>query len=384
MRFEFATATRIIVGPGMIREIGALAAGLGGRALVVTGSQPERVGQVFDLLDEKQIAHVTFPVSGEPTITTAQAGVDQVRASACEMVISIGGGSVIDAGKAVAALATNPGDALNYLEVIGSNKPLIHPPMPFIAIPTTAGTGAEVTRNAVLASPEHNLKVSLRSPLMLPRIALVDPELTHSMSPATTAATGLDALTQLVEPYVCNVANPITDALCREGMQRAASALRRAYHYGDDSEARYDMAVASLLGGLALANARLGAVHGFAGPIGGMFPAPHGAVCGRLLPFVMEANINALQERQPESDALWRYMEIAAIVTGDAEATAGDGLAWVRDLCGELQIPKLSSYGITEADIPTIAEKSAGASSMQGNPVKLTAAELEAVLRAAL
>lgn len=384
MRFEFATATRIIVGPGMIREIGALAAGLGGRALVVTGSQPERVGQVFDLLDEKQIAHVTFPVSGEPTITTAQAGVDQVRASACEMVISIGGGSVIDAGKAVAALATNPGDALNYLEVIGSNKPLIHPPMPFIAIPTTAGTGAEVTRNAVLASPEHNLKVSLRSPLMLPRIALVDPELTHSMSPATTAATGLDALTQLVEPYVCNVANPITDALCREGMQRAASALRRAYHYGDDSEARYDMAVASLLGGLALANAKLGAVHGFAGPIGGMFPAPHGAVCGRLLPFVMEANINALQERQPESDALWRYMEIAAIVTGDAEATAGDGLAWVRELCGELQIPKLSSYGITEADIPTIAEKSAGASSMQGNPVKLTAAELEAVLRAAL
>lgn len=384
MRFEFATATRIIVGPGMIREIGTLAAGLGERALVVTGSQPERVGQVFDLLDEKQIAHVTFPVSGEPTISTAQAGVDQVRASACEMVISIGGGSVIDAGKAIAALATNPGDALNYLEVIGSNKPLIHPPMPFIAIPTTAGTGAEVTRNAVLASPEHNLKVSLRSPLMLPRIALVDPELTHSMSPATTAATGLDALTQLIEPYVCNVANPITDALCREGMQRAASALRRAYHYGDDSEARYDMAVASLLGGLALANAKLGAVHGFAGPIGGMFPAPHGAVCGRLLPFVMEANINALQERQPESDALWRYMEIAAIVTGDAEATAGDGLAWVRDLCGELQIPKLSSYGITEADIPTIAEKSAGASSMQGNPVKLTAAELEAVLRAAL
>lgn len=373
-----------MVGAGILKEIGALAEGLGQSALVVTGSQPERVGRIFELLDEKQITHVTFPVSGEPTISTAQAGIEKVRASGCEMVISIGGGSVIDAGKAIAALATNPGDLLNYLEVIGSNKPLIHPPMPFIAIPTTAGTGAEVTRNAVLASPEHNLKVSLRSPLMLPRIALVDPELTYSLPPATTAATGLDALTQLIEPYVCNVANPITDALCKEGIQRAANALRRAFHSGDDTEARFDMAVASLLGGMALANAKLGAVHGFAGPIGGMFPAPHGAVCGRLLPFVMDMNVNALQERQPESDALWRYIDVAAILTGSQEATAEDGVAWVRDLCDELQIPKLSSYGITEADIPTIAEKSAGTSSMQGNPIKLTTAELEAVLRAAL
>jgi alcohol dehydrogenase class IV len=384
MRFEFATATRIIFGAGTLREIGGLAASMGKRALVVTSRSPERAESLLNLLTEGEVAWITFAVSGEPDIALVQSGVERLHAEKCDLVTSMGGGSVLDAGKAIAALATNESDILDYLEVIGKNQPLTNPPLPFIAIPTTAGTGAEVTRNAVLASPEHRVKVSLRSPLMLPRLALVDPELTHSLPPDITASTGLDALTQVIEPYVCNVANPITDALCRDGIRRAARSLRRAYQDGSDSDARHDMSLASLFGGLALANAKLGAVHGFAGPIGGMFSAPHGAVCGRLLPGVMETNIYTLRERPQDSDALWRYTEIAAILTGIPAATAEQGAAWVRSLCEEMKIPRLTAYGISEADLPALVEKSAASSSMQGNPIKLTAPELESILRDAM
>ena len=241
-----------------------------------------------------------------------------------------------------------------------------------------------MARNAVLRSPQHRVKVSLRSPLMLPRLALVDPELTHTMPPEVTASTGLDALTQVMEPYVSNKANPLTDALCREGMRRAARSLRRAYEHGDDAAAREDMALVSLFGGLALTNAGLGAVHGFAGPIGGMFPAPHGAVCASLLPHVMTVNVRALQERAPESVALRRYDEIARLLTGNERATAADGVAWVRELCAALRIPPLSAYGMTEADFPALMEKASRASSMRGNPIKLTAEEMEEVLARAL
>ncbi len=243
-----------------------------------------------------------------------------------DLVVGMGGGSVIDAAKAIAALLTNPGDPLDYLEVIGRGLPLANACAPMMAIPTTAGTGAEVTRNAVLASPAHRVKVSLRSASMLPDVAIVDPELTLSMPPAVTAATGLDALTQCLEPFVSHLATPLTDGFCREGLARAARSLRRAYHHGSDVAARRDMALASLCGGLALANAKLGAVHGFAGPIGGMFDAPHGAVCARLLPLVMTANVRALEERSPNSPALVRYAEVAKIVTGDADASIADGV----------------------------------------------------------
>ena len=232
------------------------------------------------------------------------------------MVIGLGGGSAIDTGKAIAALLTNPGDPLDYLEVIGRGQALQQTPLPYIAIPTTAGTGSEVTRNAVLASHEHHVKVSLRSPLMLPRVAIVDPELTYSLPPAITASTGLDALTQLIEPYTCNSPNPMIDAICREGMQRAARSLKRAYQNGSDAAAREDMSIAALFGGMALANAKLGAVHGFAGPLGGLFPAPHGMICARLLPFVVEANVRALQMREPDSPVLKRYDEVAQLLTG--------------------------------------------------------------------
>ena len=384
MRFEFATATRIIFGAGTLGEIGPLAAEMGERALVVTGHAAARGAPLLDGLAAQGIDYVTFSVTGEPTTEVARLGTQRAREENCDLVIGFGGGSVLDTGKAIAALLTNGGDPLDYLEVIGRGLPLTQPSAPCIAIPTTAGTGAEVTRNAVLASPEHRVKVSLRSPLMLPRLALVDPELTHSMPPEVTASTGLDALTQVMEPYVSKRSNPLTDALCREGMRCAARSLRRAYEQGDDAAAREDMMLASLFGGLALANAKLGAVHGFAGPVGGMFPAPHGAVCASLLPHAMAVNVQALQERLAGSEALRRYDEIACILTGSDKATAGDGVAWVQELCQALRVPSLASYGVTPEDFPVLIEKGSVSSSMQGNPIKLTSDEMREILARSL
>jgi alcohol dehydrogenase class IV len=323
-------------------------------------------------------------VAGEPTVGDAQAGAQQARQAGCDLVIGLGGGSVLDAAKAIAMLLTNGGEALDYLEVIGRGRPITLPSAPCIAVPTTAGTGSEVTRNAVLGAPEHRLKASLRSPLMLPTVAVIDPVLTHSAPPDVTASTGLDALTQCLEPFVSSRANPLVDALCRPGMQAAARSLRRAYENGQDAAARADMAMASLLGGLALANAGLGAVHGFAGPIGGMFPAPHGALCARLLPSVMAANVTALEQRAPSSPALPRYAEVARLLTGNPAAQAADGIAWAGDLVEALHVPRLAAFGITPADLPEIVAKSQQASSMKANPIQLQSAELTAILRQTL
>jgi alcohol dehydrogenase class IV len=305
-------------------------------------------------------------------------------AHGCDIVIGVGGGSVLDTGKAIAALVTNPGDLLDYLEVIGKGKPLIHAPLPYVAIPTTAGTGSEVTRNAVIESPQQNVKVSLRSPAMLPRLAMVDPELTYSLPPEITASSGLDALTQLIEPFVSIKANPMTDSICREGMYHAAHSLRRAYENGTDKEARQGMSLASLFGGLALANSALGAVHGFAGPLGGMLHAPHGALCARLLPLVMEANIEALETRQPEHPSLQRYVEVARILTDNKNATARDGVVWTKQLVDDLKIPGLSKYGMNDEKFPQAVEKTLKASSFKGNPIPLNENELREILEKAL
>jgi alcohol dehydrogenase class IV len=237
-----------------------------------------------------------------------------------------------------------------------------------------------VTRNAVLASHEHRVKVSLRSPLMLPRAAIVDPELTYSLPPSITASTGLDALTQLIEPYTCNSPNPLVDAICREGIQRAARSLKRAYQNREDAEARQDMSLSALFGGMALANARLGAVHGFAGPLGGMFPAPHGMICARLLPFVVEANVRALQLREPQSPALRRYDEVAQLLTGHSTAGASEAIEWLHRLCADLSVAPLSQFGLTADDIPAVVAQAQQASSMKGNPIALKEDELQAIL----
>lgn len=380
MKFEFATATRILFGPGTFQEVASLATEMGKRAFVVTGRSVERATPLLERLKKHRVESVLVNVPGEPTIDIVLAGVERARETQCDFVIGFGGGSVLDTGKAIAALMTNEGDVFDYLEVIGRGKPLTHAPAPYIAVPTTAGTGSEVTRNAVLASPAHRVKVSLRSPLMLPRLAVVDPELTHSMPPAVTASTGLDALTQVLEPYVSNQANPMTDAICREGVGRAARSLKRAYEDGGDAAARQDMALVSLFGGLALANAKLGAVHGFAGPLGGLFHAPHGTICARLLPYVVEVNVRALQARMPDAPALVRYDEVAQLLTGKSTARAADGVAWIQYLCQALDVPPLSDFGLAEDDFPMVVEKARNASSMKGNPILLTDEELTEIL----
>jgi alcohol dehydrogenase class IV len=382
MRFEFATAGRIVFGSGTFGEAGRVAREFGARALVVTGRDPTRADGLVDLLAAQGVECFVFPVSGEPDIATVETGVALAKEKECALVISMGGGSAMDGGKAIAAMAANPGALLDYLEVIGRGKALPKAGLPFIAIPTTAGTGSEVTRNAVLASPEHRVKVSLRSPLMLARVALVDPELTHGLPPAISASTGLDALTQLLEPYVCSRANPMIDALCVEGIRRAARSLRTVVHDGPSPAAREDMSVASLFGGLALANAGLGAVHGFAGPIGGMFDAPHGAICAALLPSVMAANVAALRRRHAGSESLRRYDEIGRLLTGQARAEAG--VEWVRLLVEDLQIPHLRAYGIGHQHISELVEKALHSSSMKANPIALTPEELGEALEKAL
>ena len=382
-QFEFATATRILFGPGKLKEIGSIAANLGKRVLVVQGGNSARSLPLRSILGEAGIEFSTFEIRGEPTNEDIIQGVRKARESDFDLIIGFGGGSVIDSAKAIAAVAANPGELSDYQETIGGGKPLLVPALASIAIPTTAGTGAEVTRNAVLASRQHRVKASLRSPHLLPRVALVDPELTYGLPPSLTASTGLDALTQLIEPFVSVRSNPLTDALCLEGIRRAAGSLQRAYDEGNDPDARRDMALASLLGGLALANSGLGAVHGFAAPIGGMFSAPHGAVCAALLPHVMEINIRALRLRGSNSNSLNRYAKIANIVTESEKADVEEGIAWVRGLCQRLKIPGLRTYGIQEQDVATIVEHAAKASSMKANPIVLTNEELtESLTRA--
>jgi alcohol dehydrogenase class IV len=371
MRFEFATAARIVFGAGAFEKVAPAAREMGRRALLVT--QGRRL----------ESAAAVLRVDGEPTVELVRRGAELARAEQCDVVIGLGGGSAIDAGKAIAAMLANPGDPLDYLEVVGRGRALQNASAPFIAVPTTAGTGAEVTRNAVLASPEHRVKASLRSPHLLPRLAVVDPELTLDLPPALTAATGLDALTQLIEPYVSVRANPITDLYSREGMRLAARSLARAYEDGRALEARTDMSLASLFGGLCLANAGLGAVHGFAAPIGGAFEAPHGAVCAALLAPAMEVNITALRARGP-AGGLERYRAVAQILTGRPDAAPEDGAEWVRQLCRRLRIPPLRAYGVGPDDISALVAGAAQASSMQANPIALAPDEMARILARAL
>jgi alcohol dehydrogenase class IV len=384
MRFEFATAGRILFGPGRLTEIGELAAGFGPRALLVTGSNAERVEPVIRSLEAAGVGWVSQAIAHEPTTEDVQRGVALARAEGCTLVIGFGGGSPMDGAKAVAALLANGGDPLDYLEVIGAGRPLTRDSAPCIAVPTTAGTGTEVTRNAVILSPEHGVKVSLRGAGMLPRIALVDPELGCGMSPEVTASTGLDALTQLIEPFVSSRANPMSDAFAREGIRRIARSLRRAYEQGDDRAAREDMSLAAMYSGLAMANAGLGSVHGFAAVIGGMTSGPHGVVCAALLPHAMRVNVRAFRQRAPDSEALSRYAEIGRLLTGSQSAGAEEAIACVEGLCAALHVPSLSTFGVQRSQLPLILDRSAVSSSMKANPIALTRDEMEAIVLGAL
>jgi alcohol dehydrogenase class IV len=380
MSFEFATATEIVFGRGRIAELGRRARALGQRALLVTGARSDRWPRALDSLREAGVDCVVFSVPGEPSTSLTERGVELARNEQVELVIGLGGGSALDAAKAIAGLTPNPGAPLDYLEVVGLGRALERPSLPSILVPTTAGTGSEVTKNAVLTAETQRVKVSLRGLGLLPRLALVDSELTHSVPPDVTAATGLDALTQVLEPYVSKARGPLTDALCLEGLTRGARSLRRAVEDGSDAAAREDLAVTSLFGGLALANAKLGAVHGFAGPLGGRYEAPHGALCARLLPEVMRENLAAVRELGAQNDVVDRYATIARIFTSRGDARPEDGIEWVEALVRDLKIPGLSSYGASWDDFDTLVDKAAAASSMKGNPVELSRAALVKIL----
>ena len=384
MELDFATAGRILFGPGKVSDLPEVIRGLGQKAFVVRSRSHSFVPDLLKILTSNHIQPVEFIVSGEPDENSIKAAVELARSENCEFVISFGGGSVIDTGKAAAALLTNSGELMDYLEVVGLGRKLENPSAPFIAIPTTAGTGSEVTRNAVIAIPEKRVKVSMRSPTMLPDVALIDPELTYGMPPSLTASTGMDAFVQVVEPYVSKLANPMVDMFCRDAIPRAAKFLKTAYSDGANRTAREQMAWVSFLGGLSLANAKLGAVHGFAGPLGGMFKAPHGAICASLMAVVMRVNIETLQAKEPDHIALVRYKEISEWMTDNQKASLEDGIRWVDDLRKELKIPSLSAFGIQRSDFDLIIRKARVSSSMKGNPIKLTDDELRRILEEAL
>ena len=382
-KFEFATAKWIIFGEDSAEKIGDNALDLGKRPLIVTGKNQNRCKFLLDDFTKKNIKFEIFSVTGEPTTGVVTECLNLAKNNKTDVIIGIGGGSAIDTGKAVSALITNGGDLFDYLEVIGRGKPIKNPTIPFIAVPTTAGTGTEVTKNAVIKSNEHSVKVSLRSPFMLPDIAILDPLLTYSMPKEVTASTGLDAFTQVIEPYVSIKANMLTDAICKEGIKRISRSLLKAFDNPLDAKAREDMCIGSLFGGIALANAKLGAVHGFAGPMGGMIDAPHGVVCGILLPYVIKANIKALEERKPSSEVFKKYEKVAKIVTKDEKAKPKDLIRWTDELYEKLNMPHLSEVDLKEEQIEELISKAKVSNSMKGNPIVLTDEELRGIIKSA-
>ena len=390
MVLEFASAQRIVFGRGSLEQVGEIAAGLGKKALLVAGAHLSATGELARVeyqVAKKGLAFERFMVHGEPEVSLVDEAAGRARLLACDLVVAVGGGSVLDVGKAAAGLAVNGGSVRDYLEGVGTGRALKQRGLPFLAVPTTAGTGSEVTRNAVVASREEGFKKSIRSPLLLATAAIVDPALTDSCPPAQTAASGLDALTQLIEPYVSTRANPATDALALEGIRRARVALPRAFANGADAQARDDLALASVLGGLCLANAGLGAVHGIAAALGARFEVPHGLACACVLAATVEANIHALERRGPTGAALARFARLGEVLTDRTFGSTGEARAacvkFLQELCERLGIPKLSRFKVVAAHVPSLAGESRG-SSMQSNPVVLEDAEIREILSASL
>lgn len=383
LNFEFATSTRIIFENGSFEKVPGFVKELGSKVFIVTGKNTNLARQLSEGLTAINIQSEIFSIYSEPTVYDIEKGTELARKINGNVIVGVGGGSAIDSAKAIAALAPNKGELTDYLEVIGKGRRPGEKPLPCIAIPTTSGTGAEVTKNSVIKSTEHNVKVSLRSDLMYPKLAVIDPVLTVTMPPALTATTGVDALTHLLETFVSINANPFIDMLSAEGMKRISASLELAFNYGNNLEARENMAMASMLGGMALANVKLGAVHGFAGPLGGMYPIPHGAVCACLLPAVMAVNIAALKSKNRRKQ-LEKFDEVARILTQNNTAIAEDGAVWVRELVKNLRIPSLSDFHLSHGSFPELIEKAKNASSMKGNPVELDDEQLYEILDSSL
>nr|WP_265500384.1 iron-containing alcohol dehydrogenase [Paracoccus beibuensis] len=377
--FAFVTATEILFGRGQVAAAPARIVALGWQVLLVHGRDPSRSQALVQALRGAGCAVTSFTVPREPDMALIDQGVR--AASGTDVVVAMGGGAAVDAGKAIAALLPATRPMLDHLEVVGRGLPLDHPPLPFVAIPTTAGTGAEVTRNAVIGVPDRARKVSLRDQRMLPRLAIVDPALTDGCPRTVTLASGLDAVTQVIEPYICTKSNPLTDALCRDAIPRGLSALVRLMQ-SEDPKARDDMAWVSLCGGLALANSGLGAVHGLAGPLGGMTGAPHGAICGALLPHVLVANRRAVTD-----DALAaRLNEVGAWIgqaLGQRDASVEEAARLLVQWSRQQGLPTLSALGIDAEAQAASAEAAASSSSMKANPARLSVADLRALMQEA-
>ena len=382
-RFDFATAGRILFGRGRIAELPDLIKQSGKKVMLVTGAHPNRHDSLRAQLEKAGLSVAVEPVSGEPTVRRVSEITDSILRQQCEVVAGIGGGSVIDAGKAAAALANNPGDIMDYLEVVGAGKALPQLSLPYIAIPTTAGTGAEVTKNSVITVPDQHVKVSLRSPFMLPRFALVDPDLALDCPPEVSVNCGFDALCHLIEAYLSAKATPMSDAVCREGLSRmGGGALMLHWMRPEDPNVMVNVSLGSLLGGMALANGGLGAVHGFAGVIGGMTGAPHGAVCAALLPAVLRMNLDiARQGKQPLCrQTMARINETALMLSRDVNSKTQDLITLIEKMSTQQNVAGLEKRGVKRADFPVIIEKASRASSMKGNPFPLTAEQLFQIL----
>jgi alcohol dehydrogenase class IV len=381
--FELVTAPRIVFGAGSLAKLETIAGSLGGRALLVLGgASADRSGLRARLERSLPVAAVAR-CAHEPTVADVDDAVEAARAASCDLVVAAGGGSVLDCGKAAAGLLANGGSLVEYLEGVGTGRELTRPATPLVAVPTTAGTGSEVTKNAVVSGP--GFKKSMRSPLLVPRVALVDPELTRGVPREVAAACGMDALTQLIEPCLSRGANPISDGIALQGIAAAGRSLSRAVLDPDD-EAREGMALASLLGGICLANAGLGAVHGIAASLGALFPIPHGVACAAILPQTVRANLRAAQD--PDGERLRvRFAQVSEALCGrrfvDRTSAIDAGLSTLQTLQRELAIPGLARLGVGEADLPRIVLGSRG-SSMRYNPVELSDDELSAILRASL
>jgi alcohol dehydrogenase class IV len=384
VRFDLAVPADVRFGAGRVSEVAEALAGLGAnRVLVVTGRRTSRADAIRSAMAEAGISSIAFGVAAEPSIERVRVAMELLAEAACDAVLGFGGGSALDVAKAAAVLATAGTDPMEHLEVIGAGRPIVRPGVPCVAVPTTAGTGSEVTRNSVLSG--GGVKASLRSPLMLPRVAVVDPDLLAGLPRPTIAASGMDALSQLIEPFLSQRANPFSDALARDGIRRSARSLRRAYEEGmEDAAVREDLALASLFGGMCLANSGLGAVHGIAAAAGARLSAPHGAVCAAVLGAAMEVNLSALRERGPEHPALLRMAEVATLLTGRSAASPEDAIGWLQELTAALSIPGLASYRLTEDEIPAMLAAAQKASSMRGNPIELTDAEVAEILTRSL
>ncbi len=372
MNFDFYTAGRIQFGSGSLNRAGTAAGGLGKRFLIVCGGASiERSGALNRLKEQLTSCGLQFVcfqgVSGEPEPDMVEKAVELALSFGCDAVIAIGGGSVIDTGKAAAALMTNGGALVDYLEGVGKGEILTKNPVPSMAIPTTSGTGSEVTKNAVISSKAQKFKKSIRHEKMIPAVALIDPELTLSLPPSQTAHSGMDAMTQLIEAYVTQKANPMTDALSLYGIRLAAKSMKRAFDNGQDLSAREGMSLAALLSGICLANAGLGAAHGMAAALGCYYGIPHGLACSILLPDTMEMNVPAAVERFAHIGGA-----LTGKVSGDDLEDSQAGIAFIRELNTHMGIPaNLKAYSISSLDIPGLVQASKG-NSMKGNPLPLT------------